>query len=74
MTPIVIELTEKEIYFLNKRNMYTSNREIGDWTGESVKILDKLTFNDKLPEMEVSFDKKKNEICLTKMGLLPNTR
>jgi hypothetical protein len=54
-----IELTKKEAYYLNKRNLLTSNREIGDWSGTDVEILDKLTFNKDLPIIHISFDKKK---------------
>lgn len=66
---ITVELTEKEIYYLNKRNIFTRDREIGDWSGEDVTILDKLTFNDQLPNIHVHlFDKKKERNMFDKNG------
>ncbi len=60
MATICIELTERDIYYLNMRALYTSDRSIGDWSeDETLTILDKLSFHKDLPTTYVWFDKKK---------------
>lgn len=60
MATICIELTERDIYYLNMRALYTSDRSIGDWSeDETLTILDKLSFHKDLHTMYVWFDKKK---------------